>query len=125
MEATKECFRKEFGRDTDNLFEEFQEEPIASGSISQVYVARYLGEKVAVKVRHPDIERNIVRDVELLFTISNWLSKLHPIFELPITKSSLTKTLTDQLDFRIEQTNISKFNELFHWHHHVHFPKIK
>lgn len=35
------------------MFEEFDYNPIASGSVSQVYKAKFKGKIVAVKVRHP------------------------------------------------------------------------
>ena len=37
------------------MFEQFDPVPIASGSVSQVYNARFNGKKVAVKVRHPKV----------------------------------------------------------------------
>jgi predicted unusual protein kinase regulating ubiquinone biosynthesis (AarF/ABC1/UbiB family) len=92
------------------LFNKFYDPPIASGSISQVYSAEYKGEKVAVKVRHPSVQTNIKRDVDILFAVSNALSYISSFFEFPITKSTLIKTLTDQLDFRIEQRNLNTFN---------------
>jgi predicted unusual protein kinase regulating ubiquinone biosynthesis (AarF/ABC1/UbiB family) len=122
---TQDCFRREFGKSVDQVFDKFFDPPIASGSISQVYVAEYRGEKVAVKVRHPNIRSNIERDVNIMFGVSNFLAHISSAFEFPITKSTLIKTLTDQLDFRIEQRNLNTFNELFHWHHNVHFPKVK
>ena len=80
---------------------------------------------MAVKVRHPNVSKNIERDVNILFGVSNFLAHISSVFEFPITKSTLIKTLTDQLDFRIEKRNLNTFNELFHWHHNVHFPKVK
>lgn len=41
------------------MFEEFDYEPIASGSVSQVYKAKLNNKTVAVKVRHPDIGKNL------------------------------------------------------------------
>lgn len=41
------------------FFDYINPKPIASGSISQVYEAQFRGQKVAVKVRHPNIEKNI------------------------------------------------------------------
>lgn len=57
-----------------------------------------------------------------MFNVSHTLSYLWSGFELPITKSTLKKTLTDQLDFRIEAKNLQTFNELFIFHKDVHFP---
>jgi len=49
---------------------EFSEEPIAAASISQVHCARLKsGEKVAVKVQRPGIERNIALDLIFLKTL--------------------------------------------------------
>mgnify|MGYP006353854241 FL=1 len=41
------------------FFDQINPVPVASGSISQVYEAVFRGKKVAVKVRHPNIEKNI------------------------------------------------------------------
>jgi len=97
---------------------------VASASISQVYRAVYKGQQVAVKVRHPDIEDNVARDVDILFGISRVLGKLSDSLSFPLTRDSLKKTLTDQLDFRIEANNLARFSEYFHLHHNVHFPKV-
>lgn len=37
------------------MFDSFNPDPIGVGSVGQVYQARYKGQKVAVKVRHPDV----------------------------------------------------------------------
>lgn len=117
-------FRKQFGKDVYQMFEKFPDEPVASGSISQVYRAVYRGQQVAVKVRHPDIEDNIARDIDILFSISGILGTLSDMLKFPLTKDSLKKTLTDQLDFRIEASNLARFSEYFHLHHNVHFPRV-
>lgn len=52
------------------------------------------------------------------------LGKLSDSLSFPLTRDSLKKTLTDQLDFRIEANNLARFSEYFHLHHNVHFPKV-
>lgn len=122
LEDTVRSIRDEFGKNIDDIFEKFDPRPIASGSISQIYEAQYKGERVAVKVRHPNIGPNIARDIDILFGVSGLLSYLWSGFEFPITKSALKKTLTNQLDFTIEVQNLKTFNELFVFHKDVHFP---
>ena len=39
--------------------QKFEEKPIASGSVSQFYRAQYKGKKVAIKVRHPNVDKYI------------------------------------------------------------------
>lgn len=53
FEETKQSFKKAYGKEIHEIFDSFEETPIASGSVSQVYKAVYKGKKVAVKVRHP------------------------------------------------------------------------
>lgn len=78
---TKRTVEGAFGRKINEIFEDFEEEPVASGSIAQVHRAvlrfRYPGQKskpmvVAVKVRHPGVSEVIRRD----FTIINWCAKI-------------------------------------------------
>jgi aarF domain-containing kinase len=53
FEETKRNFKLSYGKEIGEIFSEFDPQPIASGSVSQVYKAVYQGKKVAVKVRHP------------------------------------------------------------------------
>lgn len=78
---TKQIIEGAFGRKIEEIFEDFEEEPVASGSIAQIHRAvlryRYPGQMskpmvVAVKVRHPGVSDVIRRD----FTIINWCAKL-------------------------------------------------
>ena len=78
---TKQTIEKAFGRRIDEIFEDFEEEPVASGNISQVHKATlqfwYPGQKVepmifAVKVRHPGVSEVIQKD----FVIINWVARL-------------------------------------------------
>jgi len=78
---TKRIIEGAFGRKIDEIFEDFEEEPVASGSIAQIHRAvlryRYPGQMskpmvVAVKVRHPGVSTVIRRD----FTIINWCAKV-------------------------------------------------
>jgi predicted unusual protein kinase regulating ubiquinone biosynthesis (AarF/ABC1/UbiB family) len=61
--------------------------------VSQVYRAVYKGKKVAVKVRHPGVDKYIERDIDILFFLSYLSSFVSPAYEIPVTYSSLKKTL--------------------------------
>jgi ubiquinone biosynthesis protein len=92
-----------YGKKISQIFDEFDPVPIASGSISQVYRAKYKGQKVVVKVRHPGVENNIEKDINILFFISKLLEKFSPSFSIPITSDSMKKTLLDQINFNNEK----------------------
>jgi predicted unusual protein kinase regulating ubiquinone biosynthesis (AarF/ABC1/UbiB family) len=78
LEETKLNFKEAYGKDIYDIFEEFDPIPIASGSVSQVYKAIYKGKKVAVKVRHPNVDKYIERDINLLFFLSYIASLFSP-----------------------------------------------
>eukprot|EP00897_Mesotaenium_endlicherianum_P006839 jgi/Mesen1/6183/ME000032S05474 len=79
---TKKSIEGAFGRRIDDIFDDFEEEPVASGSIAQIHRAvlrrRYPGQVmakpqlVAVKVRHPGVSDVIRRD----FVIMNWCARV-------------------------------------------------
>ncbi|KAK6917448.1 ABC1 atypical kinase-like domain [Dillenia turbinata] len=83
---TKQTIEKAFGRKLSEIFDEFEEVPVASGSIAQVHQAslkfRYPGQQVkptlvAVKVRHPDVGESIRRDFVIINTVAK-ISNLIP-----------------------------------------------
>ena len=72
---TRATIAQSFGRQIEEIFEEFGTEPVASGSIAQVYKAKLLPQfalpggvqNVAVKVRHPTVMDESFVDMETLF----------------------------------------------------------
>ena len=54
---------------------------------------------MAVKVRHPNVDTYIERDVNLMFFMSYLASFVSPAMDLPVSEESLKRTLTEQIDF--------------------------
>ena len=52
-------------------------------------------------MRHPEVDKYIQRDVNILFGISKFLSLFSKSYEIPVGESSLKKTLVDQIDFNV------------------------
>ena len=78
-EVAIEVIESELGKKLNKLFKKFDEEPVGAASIAQVHFAEDLeGNKVAVKVLRPDIEKKFNRDVELLFWLAANLEKKLP-----------------------------------------------
>lgn len=69
--VAKAIIESRTGRRLAETFSEFSEEPIAAGTVGQVYRAtlRSTGEVVIVKVRRPDALESIERDVTVLLRI--------------------------------------------------------
>lgn len=77
---------------------------------------------MAVKVRHPEVDKYIQRDVNILFGISKFLSIFSKSFEIPVDSKSMKKTLIDQIDFNIEKDNLNTFNRHFLGNKSIRFP---
>ena len=90
--------------------------------MSQVYKAKYKGRKVAVKVRHPEVDKYIERDINLMFFMSYLGSYISPVMEIPVGELSLKKTLTEQIDFTFEMKNLKIFIDMFKESDDINFP---
>lgn len=131
---TKKSIEKAFGRKLPEIFEKFDEEPVASGSVAQVYKAtlkyRYPGQQikpvvVAVKVRHPGVGEAIRRD----FTIINFLAKILQFIpalkwlRLDESIRQFAVFMMSQVDLSREAAHLSRFMYNFRRWKDVSFPR--
>ena len=59
----------------ENIFENFDIEPLASASVAQVHAAKLDGKDVVIKVLRPNIENLIRRDINLMYFIAKIINK--------------------------------------------------
>ncbi|KFK35680.1 hypothetical protein AALP_AA4G023200 [Arabis alpina] len=131
---TKKTIEKAFGRKLSEIFEEFEEVPVASGSIAQVHRAslryQYPGSKsksslVAVKVRHPGVGESIRRD----FVIINLVAKISTLvpalkwLRLDESVQQFGVFMLSQVDLAREASHLSRFIYNFRRWKDVSFPK--
>lgn len=94
----------------DEIFASIDHSPIATASIGQVHIATLnSGEKVAVKVQRPGIVNLIERDSDIAVRLSNSLERSSEwAREVGIVDvvSSMTASLREETDFRIEASNL-------------------
>ena len=101
------------GRELSEAFAEFNEQPIASASLAQVYFARlHDGTAVAVKVQKPELLRRMETDFDLAQWLAGQLhervSGLKP-FDLPGVVAEAREGVLRELDFRHEARNQQYF----------------
>jgi aarF domain-containing kinase len=131
---TKKSIENAFGRKLSEIFEEFDEAPVASGSIAQVHRAslkfQYAGQKVkssevAVKVRHPCVEETMKRD----FVIINFVARLTTFIpglnwlRLDECVQQFSVYMLSQVDLSREASHLSRFIYNFRGWKDVSFPK--
>ena len=72
----KKIVEKEYNQTTEEIFAHFDAEPMASASIAQVHKATlHNGKDVIVKILRPDIVNIIERDIALMYTLANLVSR--------------------------------------------------
>lgn len=98
-----------------NIFDEFDTEPVACGSLGQVYKARLksTNQLVSVKIQRPRLRRAIEADMEIL----GWLARqIHQRIEglenydLPGILEETAISILKELDFEMEGKNATLFN---------------
>lgn len=102
---------EELGHPLDEVFAEFDREPLASASVAQVYRARlHSGEDVVVKVRRPGIERVVERDLDIVDRVARSLelrAKWARSLGVVDLADGFAAALTEELDFRVEARNLA------------------
>lgn len=131
---TKKTIERAFGRKISEIFENFEELPVASGSIAQVYRAtlkyRYPGQEekpivVAVKVRHPGVGESIRRDFAIINLVAK-SSKFIPALNwlrLDESVQQFAVFMMSQVDLAREAAHLNRFIYNFRQWRDVSFPK--
>ncbi|KAL4580248.1 hypothetical protein LXL04_016434 [Taraxacum kok-saghyz] len=131
---TKHTIEKAFGRKLFEIFENFEEVPVASGSIAQVHRAtlrsRHTGQitkpvVVAVKVRHPGVIERIRRDFILLNLFAKVSGVLPSLKWLRLDESvkQFAVFMMSQVDLAREAAHLSRFIYNFRRWKDVSFPR--
>lgn len=73
---TKKTIEEGYGAALEDIFEEFEVEPIASGAIAQVHKAKLKidGQELAVKILHPGVRRQILVDLNMMHLFARLVS---------------------------------------------------
>ncbi len=74
----KEIVGKELGKPWYEVFESFDEKPLAAASLGQVHTAVYKGKKVAVKVQRAGLKELFDTDLQNLKKLAALLDKFDP-----------------------------------------------
>lgn len=105
------------GRPPDQLFAEFEREPVASASIAQVHFAKlHDGREVAVKVLRPNMLRTIENDLALMRVAAGLVERLWADGKRLKPRevvAEFDKYLHDELDLIREAANASQLRRNF------------
>ncbi|MDD4169307.1 MAG: AarF/UbiB family protein [Desulfotomaculaceae bacterium] len=125
----KTLIEREFNDTLENIYQEFDEVPVAAASIAQVHRARLIsGKQVAVKVQRPEIERLIELDLDILKDMAQFVdyhTKYGKIYDFVGMAEEFENTIKNELDFTQEGENADTFTLNFSRDEGVTVPKVK
>lgn len=126
-DIAKAIFKNETGLEINDLFKEFNDIPIGSASIGQVYEGKLKNnEDVIVKIQRPNIEETIKSDMEILKTIASALKDLNKDIDIDLVQlvEEFHAQLIRELDYNFEAMNAIKFKKIFENSKEVYIPTI-
>ena len=127
--AVRATIERDFGHPLETLFTEFATTPVAAASVAQVHeaIVRASGERVAVKVRRPDIVDRVALDRAILLALGRGLERLVPTVRLLSLEGALRAfcdAVAAQIDLENEARNNRRFTANFADDPDVHFPRL-
>lgn len=115
--------------DLNEVFSDFDVEPVAAASMAQVHRARLAsnGEHVAVKIQRPGLQKVVDADFDILL----WMAKqaheriddLRPV-NLPGVMDAMREGLERELDFRREAKSLAYFSKRNEYPDDVKAPRV-
>jgi len=125
-EKVRATIEAELGRPVDELFDEFDEQSMASASIGQVHRARLKsGEPVVLKVQHAEIERKVQTDLDILSGLAQLAERIPEFqnYRPGAIATEFQRVLRRELDFGRERRHMEEFARLFARDPTVHIPR--
>ncbi|NMD69867.1 AarF/ABC1/UbiB kinase family protein [Bacillus sp. DNRA2] len=127
-EKVVEIIEEELGHPLDDVFQEFSQVPLAAASIGQVHFAVLkTGERVAVKIQRPNMQRLIETDLEILHDIAllaeqrlAWAAH----YQIRDIVDEFSRSLLEEIDYTIEGRNAERIAKQFEKDSKVLIPKV-
>jgi len=124
----REIIQAETGKFPEELFESFDEKPLAAASIGQVHRARLKnGSEVVVKVQRPRIKKTIEIDLEIMLHLAGLMER--HLEELQVIQPSriveeFARTLEEEIDYTVELSHIERFAKQFEKDDTIRVPQV-
>ena len=123
-EAAEKVVTKELGPPGE-VFAEWDPDPFAAASIGQVHRAlTHTGDRVAVKVQYPDIDKAIVNDLKSISLLESMIAPVGRKYHSKETLDEIKAVFLAELDYGLEADNVAKFRRIHEGDPHIVIPKV-
>ena len=127
-DKVRQIVEEELKETLEDIFESFEETPLAAASIGQVHKARLKdGEVVAVKVQRPGIRKTIEVDLEIMLHLALLMERHLEEFQANRPArivEEFARTIEKEIDYTIEASHIERFARQFIADETVYVPKV-
>jgi ubiquinone biosynthesis protein len=124
----KAIIARTYGKPAEEVFERFDDEPLAAASIAQVHTARLRsGEEVVVKVVRPGVRDKIERDLEVMYALAqlarDYSKEGHRLRPVEVV-AEYERTILDELDLMRETGNAAQLKRNFAGSRLLYVPAV-
>jgi predicted unusual protein kinase regulating ubiquinone biosynthesis (AarF/ABC1/UbiB family) len=121
----RKVIEEELDEPIKDVFDDFQEEPIAAASIGQVYRARLTdGRDVAVKVQYPGVAAAVRADMQNLGLILRLAKRIAPGLNPQAIGEEIRNRVGEELDYELEAQNQRTLARIFRGHPFIVVPAV-
>ncbi|MGC8863917.1 MAG: ABC1 kinase family protein [Armatimonadota bacterium] len=128
IEQIRAVIESEFGAPIGEVFEQFDETPLAAASLAQVHGARLPdGTPVIVKVQRPGIEELIETDIEIIYKRAKFVenhSERARTYGLLDLVDEFATTLREELDYTREARNTERLRSVLARDKRIRVPNV-
>src|SRR5580698_1324993 len=124
-EAAVKVVREDLGGHPRELFSEWEDHPFAAASIGQVHRAVTLGgERVAVKVQYPGIDRAIENDLKSLSMLEGLIAPIGRRYRSKQTLDEIKAVFLREIDYGLEAEAVETFRRAHDGDHDIVVPRV-
>ncbi|BFZ11791.1 hypothetical protein BsWGS_14830 [Bradybaena similaris] len=125
LEELKSVIREDLGQQVEDMFVEFDPEPLGAASLAQVHKAKLSdGQIVAVKIQHPKVKARSAADIRTMEVLVHAAGWLFPEFAYVWLAEETKRNLPVELDFLNEGRNCEKIAKILSKFKFLKVPKV-
>lgn len=127
-DEVRQIVERELNAALEDIFQSFEETPLAAASIGQVHRARLKdGEEVVVKVQRPGIRKTIEVDLEIMLHLASLMERHLEEVELQRPTrivDEFARAIEKEINYTIEAWYIERFARQFQSDMSIYIPKV-
>ena len=128
VKKLRAIIEKELGDSIENIFDDFDDKPLAAASLAQVHLAKLKdGKHIVIKVLRPGIEKEVKKNLRLLKAAAKFCtyvySESHRLRPVEVVKD-YESTILRELDLKLEAANTNLTRKNFSNSEELYIPEV-